>query len=72
MVNDSDLLEPMRIVRHELALKVGLINPHKRASQVLVPHATFVKKIRRGLLSKCQFTHHLKDSGGEFHKPPRW
>ncbi len=72
VTNDSDLLEPIRIVRHELGLKVGLINPHKRASQALVPHATFVKTIRRGLLSKCQFPHQLTDGKGAFHKPPRW
>lgn len=72
VTNDSDLLEPIRIVRDELALRVGLINPHKRASQALVPHATFVKSIRRGLLSKCQFRNQLTDGKGPFHKPPQW
>jgi hypothetical protein len=28
--NDSDLLEPIKIVREELGLKVGILNPHKR------------------------------------------
>lgn len=27
VTNDSDLLEPIRIVRHELGLKVGITNP---------------------------------------------
>jgi hypothetical protein len=31
--NDSDLLEPIKIVREELVLKVGILNPHKRPSQ---------------------------------------
>lgn len=72
VTNDSDLLEPIRIVRHELGLKVGIINPHKRASQVLVPHANFIKTIRHGLLSKCQFPDELTDSKGTFRKPSRW
>jgi uncharacterized LabA/DUF88 family protein len=32
ITNDSDLLEPIRIVRHELGLPVGILNPHKRPS----------------------------------------
>lgn len=72
VTNDSDLLEPVRTVRQELSLRVGIINPHRRASQALVPHATFVKKIRPGLLAKCQFPRELTDSQGSFHKPSYW
>ena len=32
LTNDSDLLEPVRIVRQELGLTVGILNPHKKAS----------------------------------------
>lgn len=28
ITNDSDLVEPVRIVRHELNLPVGILNPH--------------------------------------------
>ena len=72
VTNDSDLLEPIRIVRNELQLRVGIINPHKKASQALVPHATFVKRIRPGLLAKCQFPNQLTDKKGTFHKPATW
>ena len=30
--NDSDLLEPIRMVRNELGLKVGILNPYKRSA----------------------------------------
>jgi hypothetical protein len=29
--NDSDLMEPMRIVRHEPGMVVGILNPHKHS-----------------------------------------
>ena len=34
--NDSDLAEPVRIVRHELNKTVGMLNPHKYPSQLPV------------------------------------
>lgn len=30
--NDSDLAEPIRLVRYELALPVGVLNPHTQAT----------------------------------------
>ena len=70
--NDSDLLEPIRVVRCELGLPVGLINPHRHPSAALVPQATFVKQIRPGLLAKCQFPDTLTDANGVFHRPLAW
>jgi len=52
ITNDSDLQEPVRIVRQELGLPVGILNPHKRASRVLARQASFVKQIRKGVLRK--------------------
>ena len=34
--NDSDLLEPIKIVREELGKKVGILNPHRRPSRALL------------------------------------
>jgi len=70
--NDSDLCEPIRIVRHELGNAVGLLNPHPNPSRALLQHATFIKQIRRGVLAKSQFPTILKDQDGEFHKPVSW
>jgi uncharacterized LabA/DUF88 family protein len=71
--NDSDLVEPIRIVRQELKLPVGVLNPiPAHPSHELQKVATFVKPIRQGVLSVSQFPPRLKDSAGEFYKPPAW
>jgi uncharacterized LabA/DUF88 family protein len=72
ITNDSDLLEPMRIVNQELGLPVGLVNPHKNPSFELKKQATFIKKIRTGVLKASQFPNTLIDKNGTFHKPPTW
>ena len=45
--NDSDLMEPVRIVRKEMNLPVGILNPHQHHSVALKPLATFMKRIRQ-------------------------
>ncbi len=70
--NDSDLAEPIRMVRHELGLPVGILNPHEYHSIVLKPLATFLKRIRKSDLGACQFPTTLRDRRGEFQKPAAW
>jgi len=41
-------------------------------SAALVPHATFVKQVRPGLLAECQFPDALAGANGVFHKPSAW
>ena len=72
VTNDSDLLEPLKIVRYELKLPVGVINPQKKASRVLAQHASFMKRIRTGVLQASQFPTPLRDARGIFHKPAGW
>jgi uncharacterized LabA/DUF88 family protein len=72
ITNDSDLLEPMRIVKQELNLPVGLVNPQRHPSFHLKQHATFIKQIRQGVLQASQFTTSLTDKNGTFHKPANW
>jgi hypothetical protein len=73
ITNDSDLAEPIRIVRHELRLEVGILNPHRHASsRVLTKHASFIKQIRKGALRASQFPQTLHDGNGEFRKPHSW
>ncbi len=72
VTNDSDLLEPMRIVKQELNLPVGLVNPHKNPSFDLRKHATFIKQLRKGVLQNSQFPITLTDQNGTFHKPATW
>jgi len=72
ITNDSDLLEPVKMVRYELNLPVGILNPQRRASWVLKQHASFIKKIRPGVLKASQFPARLRDAKGVFHKPASW
>ena len=72
ITNDSDLLEAVRIVREELNLSVGIINPHKQPSRALLRHASFIKQIRQGVLANSQFADILQDTNGTFQKPKSW
>jgi len=73
VTNDSDLTEPIRIVRRELNLQVGILNPHEQTpSQMLLKHASFMKQIRHGVIAASQFPEVLKDPNGTFHKPRAW
>jgi len=70
---DSDLVEPVRIVCHDLNKIVGIINPHKgRASRPLSTCANFTKSIRETALAKSQLPTRIKDSVGTFQKPAAW
>jgi uncharacterized LabA/DUF88 family protein len=70
--NDSDLLLPVQFVKKELGKKIGILNPQKHPSKVLIANADFVKNIRQGVLSKSLFPTTLTDSQGTFTKPATW
>jgi len=70
--NDSDLMEPVRIVRKEMNLPLGILNPHQRHSVALKPLATFMKRIRQADVAACQFPPTMQDAKGQFHKPAAW
>jgi hypothetical protein len=72
LTNDSDLLEPVRIVRQELHLTVGILNPHRKASRVLAREASFIKQIRSGALQASQLPSTLTDAAGTITKPHLW
>ena len=72
ITNDSDLLEPIRIIRSEMNVHIGILNPHTAPSRALIKYASFVKQIRRGVLSVSQFPPQLRDEKGVFHKPMTW
>lgn len=70
--NDSDLLEPVRIVRYELGKPVGMLCPHEHPSFSLKRLTSFMKPIRQGVLKDSQFPTTMKDSIGTFSKPKNW
>jgi uncharacterized LabA/DUF88 family protein len=70
--NDSDLLEPIRIVRGRLGKTVGILNPHPNPSRALLPHIDFIKQIRVGVPGASQFPATMHDATSTFHKPSGW
>jgi uncharacterized LabA/DUF88 family protein len=69
---DTDLLEPIRVVRQELGLTVGVLNPHPRRSAELSRAASFYKPLDPGDLPHGQFPPTLTDAIGVFTKPAGW
>ncbi len=74
ITNDSDLAEPIRIVRDDLKLPVGILYPSKYLNPQLQNAVTpnFIKPIRTGVLAVSQFPTTLSDGVGAFHKPANW
>jgi len=72
--NDSDLEEPIKIVKNERGLPVGVICPHAGTpSPQLRKAATFVRHIRDQHLAASQFPPQLTGADGKpIHKPPTW
>jgi hypothetical protein len=70
--NDSDLVEPIRIVQRELRKPVGILNPQKHPSVELRQEARFFKTIRAAAVAASQFPTTLTDAQGTFHKPKQW
>lgn len=70
--NDADLVTPIKIVRDEFGLNVGLLNPQENPSRVLKEAVDFYRKLRQGPLSVSQFSDSLEDDDGVFRKPSRW
>lgn len=70
--NDSDLVEPINVVRQELGVPVGVLNPHKNTSYALLRVAAFYKPIRVGALQASQFQPTLHDQHGTITKPNTW
>lgn len=67
--NDSDLLLPVRVVTEQFGKRVGLLNPQKNPSRMLIPHVMFVKNIRKNVLQNSEFPEVLTDFHGSFRKP---
>jgi len=72
ITNDSDLLEPVRLVRTRLKKTVGILNPQRHPAFVLAESASFFKQIRPAALKTSQFPDELQDAVGLFRKPAAW
>ena len=70
--NDSDLVEPIKIVTQELNYPVIIISPYGTNTIKLKEISTSARQIRRGVLKISQFPDKLSDQFGEFTKPSTW
>jgi uncharacterized LabA/DUF88 family protein len=70
--NDTDLEEPLRVVKEEIGKGLVLLHPSKYASGNLGKYATAVRRLRAGALKAAQFPDELTDSIGTFRKPASW
>jgi hypothetical protein len=73
--NDSDLQEPVRVVRRELGKAVGIVSPQDGNLPInpqLKEYASFVKRIREWALKQSLFPEVMSDNGGVFYCPPKW
>lgn len=72
ITNDTDLVEPLRIVTQEAKRSVTLLSPVNRATPALVSVSTHLRHIAP-YIGPCQFPRSLKlPNGREVSKPASW
>jgi hypothetical protein len=79
ITNDTDLCEPIRVVRDTIGKETRIVRPVSRPRRVpsygLQEVATKLKditKARLGIVSRCQYPNNMSDAKGAFYKPPSW
>jgi hypothetical protein len=70
--NDSDLAEPIRLVRSILGRQVILLNPRKKTANDLQGIADQYRVIRLSPIQSSQFPDELEDAAGKITKPATW
>jgi len=71
--NDSDLVEPVKVIKKEFGKTVIVLNPCRNQPSVeLKRYADLVKPIRTWVLKASQFPPTLADQKGTFTKPAGW
>jgi uncharacterized LabA/DUF88 family protein len=70
--NDTDLVEPIRIVTQELKKPVGILFPVKKPATSLKNVATFMKTLRPNRLAAAQFPDPVIAASKTIAKPLGW
>lgn len=70
--NDSDLLTPIRLVKDDCGIVVGLVPPRPKGSVELKRLADFKIQPRAHVLAGSQFPAIFHDQNGTIHKPVDW
>ena len=73
IANDTDLIEPIRIVVQEVGKPVGIISPVDNAVTGLKNVASFLRYIRHGHLARSQFPEVIVRKGkDDLIRPNTW
>ena len=73
VTNDTDLVEPVRIVAKEVGKPVGILSPDAQVAKSLADVATFQRFIRTGHLSAAQFPDTIPRVGAsDLQRPAKW
>lgn len=76
ITNDSDLVQPIRLVKQRLRKVVGILcptsRPNRNPSYELSRYATFLKEIEEADLAAAQYNRDLTDAKGNFSCPIEW
>jgi len=70
--NDSDLAEPIELVRTRLNKRVSLLNPRNKTAFDLLHIADDYRNVRLGPIKSSQFPHQLNDAFGTVTIPEGW
>ena len=70
ITNDTDFVEPIRIVNEEVGLPVGILSPVPRPAKSLEGVASFVRRIRHDHLRASQFPELIPNS--TIGRPESW
>lgn len=70
--NDSDLAEPIRLVKTTIGKRVMILNPRSRTATDLQGIADGYRTVRLGPIASSQFPKTLQDEHGVISKPATW
>lgn len=70
--NDSDLVPAVRVVRRDVGLPVGVVNPQSSGGKKLAAEASFVMGVREHVLAESHLPPMVKAGRREIRKPPSW
>lgn len=70
--NDSDFSTVIGMVRDNLGLPIGVVNPSSSTPKVLRDSATFTRRLRINTLANWQFPPHLSYRSVTITKPASW
>ena len=72
ITNDSDLAEPVQIVRREFGIRVGIVNPQKSHKQSHELQCDFFKQLRESDVAGAQLPDPVLAAGGKIYRPRGW